>query len=819
MSLNKYNEKRHFDKTPEPAGRESKGSKQLIFVVQRHEATALHYDFRLELDGVLKSWAVPKGPSLDPEDKRLAVEVEDHPLSYAGFSGDIPEGNYGAGHVAIWDKGTYLPVDEKGQEISQTAFAENLKAGHIRFVLDGTALKGRFSLVRTRLKGGGDKNNWLLFKARDEFSEADYDAENIPPAVHQVPDKKNKKATPNKEKKFKKHIHPMTARLHDGAFDDKDWIFEIKWDGYRAIAEVNHGDVRLYSRNGLNFESDYPAVFQALQQLPIDAVLDGEIVAFDKNGNPDFQKLQSAKKENIQLTYNVFDLLYMDGESVENLPLLERKKLLKEILPSSGIVLYSDHVSGQGKDFFRVVQERGLEGMMAKKGKSLYREGRRTEDWLKVKHVQTDEAIICGYTEPKGSRRFFGSLLLGMYQEGRLTYIGHTGTGFNAQTLESLYETMQAYKTDESPFSAKVKVNNPVTWLRPELVANIKYAEITNDGIRRHPVYVGLRTDKPASEVTGEDAASLKPKAAMNKDESRKAGNRKVPVTHTDKVYWPEERITKGEMIDYYQQIAKTILPYLKDRPLSLKRNPNGIQDQGFFHKDAGGDAPEWVTTKEIRSESSDRDVNYIICNNEATLVYLANLGTIELNPWHSTIKHLDNPDYMILDLDPSGQNSFNDVVDVALAVREILDKAGAVSYPKTSGSSGIHIYVPMGGKYTYDQVSLFSQIVANLTTKLLPDLATVERSLKKRSKSAIYVDYGQNHIGQTVAAPYSLRPRPHAPVSAPLHWKEVKPGLAIGDFNIKNMKARIEKEGDLFRPVLKKGVDLEKCLKRLENK
>jgi len=811
MSLKKYNQKRHFNDTPEPEGKAAKDGQQLIFVVQRHDASSLHYDFRLELNGVLKSWAVPKGPSMNPADKRLAVAVEDHPVSYATFSGDIPAGNYGAGHVDIWDNGTYIPVNAGGQEISQKEFARDLAAGHIRFEMYGQKLKGRFSLVRTHMKGGSQPN-WLLLKAKDNDTTKDAET------GHALSLPSQPAAPSETSKKFTRFIHPMTARLHEGAFDDKDWIFEIKWDGYRAVAELDgKSGVKLYSRNGLDFSTDYPPVYDALQQLKINAVLDGEIVAFDENGNPDFQQLQNAKNNKANLVYNVFDLLYLDGKSVEQLPLLKRKELLKKLLLASGIIKYCDHIAGSGKDFFHVMQERGLEGMMAKKADSIYEEGRRSNDWLKVKHVQTDEAIICGYTEPKGARKFFGALLLGMYQEGKLTYIGHAGTGFDAETLKSLYDTMQAYKTDESPFSEKVKINSPVTWLRPELVANIKYTEVTKEGIRRHPVFMGLRKDKSAEEVTGADALPPENPHTMREETTIKAGNRKVPVTNPDKIYWPEEGYTKGDMITYYQSVAKVLLPYLKNRALSLKRNPNGITDRGFFHKDAGDDAPEWVATKAIWSESSKRDVDYIICNNEATLVYLANLGCIELNPWHSRVDSLNNPDYMILDLDPSDNNTFNDVIDLALGIKGILDEAGAAAYPKTSGSSGIHIYVPMGGKYTYDEVSLFAELVANIATQRLPAIATTERSLKKRSKSQIYVDFGQNHIGQTVAAPYSLRPKPHAPVSAPLHWKEVKHGLSITDFNLKNMATRLEKEGDLFKAVLGKGVDLKKALKKLE--
>jgi bifunctional non-homologous end joining protein LigD len=628
----------------------------------------------------------------------------------------------------------------------------------------------------------------------------------------------------------------MTARLHDRAFDDPDWIFEIKWDGYRAIAECRGKSSRLYSRNGLSFSKDYPMVDDAVKAIRRRMVLDGEIVAFNEKGNPEFQLLQNARNNGAQLLYYVFDLLYLDGKSVEHLPTLERKALLKKVLPEGDIIRYCDHVAGDGKAFFKVMQSRGLEGMIAKKGSGVYREGKRSEDWLKIKHVITDEAVICGYTEPRGSRKYFGALILGDYSSGKLEYIGHTGTGFDTETLQQLYETMQAYRTDESPFEEHVPVNAPVAWLRPELVCHVKYTEITKDGIRRHPVYMGLRKDKEAKEVNRADAKqaaekvtgkrsgkalkrTAKPGSAPKNEQAMedyvKAGKHKVPVTNRDKIFWPEEGYTKGDVIAYYNAISKYILPYLKGRPLSLLRNPNGIKDRGFFHKDAGNDAPDWVRTEKIWSESSNKDVNYIIAEDKATLIYLANLGCIEFNPWHSRVGQLEYPDYLLIDLDPSDKNTFDQVIETAQAVREVCDSIGIPAFAKTSGSTGIHIYVPMGAKYTYEQVNSFAEIIALRTVELAPDFTSVERSIKKRGP-AIYADYMQNNIAQTVAAPYSLRPKPHATVSAPLDWKEVRKGLDMQRFNIHTMLKRIEAKGDLFKPVLGRGINMEAALKKL---
>lgn len=605
----------------------------------------------------------------------------------------------------------------------------------------------------------------------------------------------------------------MLAKLHDEPFNDPDWIFEIKWDGYRAVAELAASTVKLYSRNGLSFEKDYPAVYGALSALKINAVLDGEIVGLNDEGLPSFQLLQNEGRHSGNLCYYVFDLLYHEGISTEQLPLLERKQLLKSILPQSDVIRYCDHVAEKGKEFFGVMQERGMEGMIAKNSKSVYTEGGRTPDWLKVKHILTDEAIICGYTAPKGQRRFFGALVLGRYLDGKLEYLGHTGTGFNHEVLAELFETMQALITDYNPFGKKIPVNGEVTWLEPTLVANIKFTEKTENGLFRHPVYMGLRKDKAAKEVTGADAAQPEKTTIMNT--TKKVGGHAVALTNTDKVWWPDEGYTKGDVLAYYDGISKYMLKYLKGRPMSLRRNPNGITDQGFFHKDAGEHAPEWVETKTIRSDSTGKDVDYILCNNKATLLYMANLGCIEINPWHSRTADLEHPDYLIMDLDPADKNTFGQVIETANAVKQVLDSAGVTAFVKTSGSTGIHIYVPLGGRYSYEQSNAFAGIIAAKTNELVPDFTSLERSLKKRGNN-IYIDFMQNNMGQTVAAPYSLRPKPHAPVSTPLEWKEVKTGLSIEQFNITNIFKRLDKKGDLFAGLLTKKTDMAKALKKL---
>lgn len=623
------------------------------------------------------------------------------------------------------------------------------------------------------------------------------------------------------DRKYKQFIVPMMAKLHDTPFDDPEWIFEIKWDGYRAVADIAGKETKLYSRNGLSFAKQYSEVFNELKKIRKKVVLDGEIVALDEKGMPNFQLLQQhGEHPEAELVYYVFDCLYVNGKSIEHSPLLERKEILKRILPQSDTIRYCDHIEGQGKEFFRLMKKQGLEGMIAKRADSVYKENYRSDDWLKVKQVQTLEAIIAGYTEPRNSRKHFGALVLGMYKKGKLSYIGHTGTGFDDKTLRYLYDKMQAYRSGHSPFKEKVPVNGKVTWLEPELVCNIKYSEETQNGILRHPVFMGLRIDKEAGEIS-EEAQDINAKKDVHTknsdmDKTKTVNGNKVSVTHIDKIYWPQEGYTKGDMIEYYNKVYKYISKYLKNRPESLRRTPNGITDEGFFHKDAGDAAPDWVDTYKMWSESANKEINYIVCNNKATLLYMANLGCIELNPWNSRVNTVDNPDYLVIDIDPSEKNTFDQVVDTALMVKEIFDKCGCPTFCKTSGATGLHVYVPLGAKYDYEHARDFAHTIAMVAQEQLEDFTSLERSLSKRGKDKIYIDYLQNRPGQTLSCAYSLRPKIHAPVSTPLEWKEVKHGLKPTDFNIKNTIERLEKKGDLFTPVLGKGIDMVKALKKL---
>ena len=624
----------------------------------------------------------------------------------------------------------------------------------------------------------------------------------------------------------------MLAKLYEEAFNDKEWIFEIKWDGYRAIADLSAKNFLFYSRNGISFYEKFQKVSKDFDQQTQKIILDGEIVAYDENGKPSFQLLQQiGDNPDLALVYQVFDLLWLNGHSTEELPLLQRKELLKEALIETDMIKYCDHIPEKGIDFFNQMKKMKLEGMIAKKADSKYIENHRTSDWLKIKFTDTEEAIICGFTEPRGSRKGFGALILGKYADGELIYSGHTGTGFNNESLNQLHETLKKIITKISPFENIPKTNMPVTWVKPELVCEIKYSEITKDGIFRHPVFIAIREDKNPEEVDNflgktnhinKKSIEMKDKVPSKKNEESEKeiilDKHQVKLTNQNKIYFPKDDITKGDVIEYYQSVAKYILPHLKNRPLSLNRFPNGIEEQSFYQKDASDNIPDWIKTTQVYSESNDKYIDYIYCNDKSTLAYLNNLGCIDLNPWNSSLPDLEHPDYLVLDLDPSKKNTFDDVIEAALQVNEVLNSIKIKSYCKTSGSTGIHIYIPMGGKYEFDQVKDFAHIVMKQVNEKLPKITTLERNLQKRDDKKIYLDYLQNRTGQTLASAYSLRPKQGASVSMPLDWEEVIPGLKPTDFTIHNALERIEKKGDLFKPVLGKGVDMMKALELLQN-
>lgn len=807
MALDDYIKKRKFNSTPEPTGDLDKDNANR-FVIQRHQARRLHYDLRLEMEGVLKSWAVPKGPSMNPSDKRLAIMTEDHPVKYLTFHGTIPKGNYGAGVMDIWDEGKYEVLEsEKG-----TDPIKQLEKGDLKIEFFGKKIKGTFALVRTQR--GEEKNQWLLIKKKDAYAtDLDYDAEVFSSSTKEIKLGKVKSLNP------KEFIKPMLASSAKKIFKNPDWVFELKWDGYRVITNINKGKVELYSRNGISYNSKFALLKKELESIPHDCILDGEVVIVDKKGKPDFQKLQNydAEKTKGQLRYYVFDLLHLNGHDTISLPLLERKSLLPDILEGLENVLFCDHIAAMGPTLYERALEAGMEGVIAKKADSLYSPGYRSENWLKIKDTNSVEVIICGYTDSVGGGSIFGSLILGKYQDEKLTYVGNCGTGFSSSDQKDLLKMMRMLETEKNPFGKKLALKGRVpNWIEPKLICEVKFLEWTKSGLMRHPVYKGLRNDKDLEEVTPQHPKKIASKKGKDSASHLMVDGISVPVSNLEKIYWPEAGYTKYDLIDYYLNISDTILPYLIDRPQNLHRHPNGISKPSFYQKD-NDTLPDWVETVKIYSESSKKDIDYLLCQNEASLLYMANLGCIEINPWNSTIQQLENPTYTVIDIDPSDKNTFGQVIEVALAAKEVLDLAKIKGYCKTSGSTGLHIYLPLDEKYSYDQARDFTKLLCYYIHEKLPKLTSMERAVKNR-KNKIYLDYLQNRRGQTVAAPYCVRPKMGAPVSAPLSWKEVKPGLEILNFTIKNLPERIALTGDWFKPVLKKGVDMERAIDALGN-
>ncbi|WDF55005.1 DNA ligase D [Mucilaginibacter sp. KACC 22063] len=846
MGLKEYEKKRDFNKTSEPKGGKS-DNKELKFVVQRHHASHLHYDFRLELDGVLKSWAVPKGPSMNPGDKRLAMMVEDHPYDYRTFEGVIPNGEYGAGIVIVWDQGTYESLAEDPADNIKALHA-GLKKGDLKFRLHGEILRGEFALVKLH----SDEKSWLLIKHKDDYAVTTaYNSEDfVPDNIKELLNNKS-----GKTKKLPKHqnaadiyhevagdeyvkqeadvdnpgevsvdeapksaarsYQPMMAKLEAKLFDDADWIYEHKLDGYRAVGYTGK-KAKLISRNNIDFGDKYKQIMDQVKLIDRPAVLDGEIVVEDKHGKSNFQELQnyqnSSKK--LPLKYYVFDLLMLDGHDLRSLELWKRKQLLKTLLssyPNLKNIIYHDHVEGKGAELMKEARENGWEGIIGKDKNSTYESGKRSDRWLKFKLQNSQEAIICGFTRPEGSRHYFGSLILGIKEGGKLRYIGNVGTGFNDVSLKNVYNRMEPLMTKDRTLAEKVHQRGPVTWVKPELVCEVWYSEWTGENHLRHPVFKGLRLDKQPENVVPET-----PDTQLADDQTIKLNGHSIKLTHQNKLWWKNEGITKGQLLHYYMQVADYMVPYMKDKPISMRRQPNGIEDDGFFQKDVDpGQIPAWVKTQPLYSDSIKKDVNWIIGKDAATLVLLANMGCIEINPWLSSYKKPENPEFVVIDIDPHDV-PFTWAVEVALKTKEIFDRMQLDVFIKTSGSKGLHIFCHVGSKYDYDFIRVFAEYVANLVHDELPDTTSIERSPAKRPKK-VYIDFLQNRRGQTIAAPYSARPKPGATVSMPLHWHEVNDNLKLSDYTIFNALERIKAVDDPWAKILDSKADLKKALKLMK--
>jgi bifunctional non-homologous end joining protein LigD len=775
QKLSEYRKKRDPKKTPEPFTGKRKG-KEPIFVVQRHDARRLHYDFRLERNGALASWAVPKGIPLEPGQQHLAVHVEDHPLGYATFEGEIPKGEYGAGTVEIWDKGTYELLEEK-------------KNGGLTVRLHGERLKGTYALVPAHLNG--DEKNWLIVRKREEDGDA-----------------------PARESARRRYA-PMLATLADQVPRGAGWTFEVKWDGYRALAYLQGGDASLVSRNG----NDLTARFQSVAKEVVnavktpDCVLDGEVCALDEQGRASFSAMQQGKP-GTPIVYYVFDVLEVEGEPVIDLPLVERRKRLEQLLDKRKRTVRLSEGFDDGQALYQAAKQQGLEGIMAKRLDSRYLPGKRTRDWLKIKTHGEQEFVIAGYTKGTGRRASsFGSLVLGYYRGNELVYAGNVGTGFNSREIDKLLEKLRPLRRDTPPFREVPKMpkvrKGDVVWVEPKLVAEVEFAEWTHDGRLRAPSYKGLREDKPAEEVRREVPVA----------DRIKKGNRELKLSNLDKVFFPVEGITKGDLIEYYRTVAPVLVPHLKDRPFTMIRYPDGIEGNHFFQKDAPSHMPEWIPT--FRTLVSTREstrrkkwVNFPLVNDELALLWMVNMGCIDMNTWYSRVDKPDRPDWVLFDLDPSPDVGFPETVQVALLVKQALDAFGLVGFPKTSSAKGMHVLVPIERRHTYEDTRQFAEIVAGAIARTHRGLATTEWTKSKRR--GVLIDANQNGEGKTIASVYSVRPRPGAPVSTPLRWSEVHEQLDPLSFTMETVRERVRRHGDLFEGVLTTKQRLGEALKAL---
>ena len=638
----------------------------------------------------------------------------------------------------------------------------------------------------------------------------------------------------------------MLATLTDQPVDEAGWLYEIKWDGFRSLSYLDGARVDIRSRNNRKFNEKFYPLRKALEDWNVRAVVDGEIVAVNEVGYPDFGALQTWRSEaDGELVYYLFDLLWFEGYDLMHVPLARRREILKRIVPPTGPIRLSENFEVKGSELIRLAAKMGLEGILAKKAASTYAPGQRSRDWLKIKTVAQQEVIIGGYTRNENSSKPFSALLLGVYRGEEFVFIGPVGTGFTTPVQKDILNKLKPLETTRCPFReipdyskpSRFRPNPPkaeVTWVRPRLVAEVNYRTLSSDGTFRHPSFKGLREDKdpkevvlelpvPAEKISAAHAAFITPPASNGErktllnpgDETqvRKIGGHDLKFTNLSKVFWPESNITKRDMLNYYYQVAPYMMPYMKDRPQTLNRFPNGIHGKSFYQKDVTGKVPSWIQTHRYYSEADAKEKHFLVCTCEASLLYLASLGCLEMNPWSSRTTAPDPPDWCIIDLDPD-KNTFDQVIEAAQVTREVLTAMGVPCFCKTSGSTGLHIYIPLGAKYPYEDSREFGRVVARLVHRELPDFTSIERLTAGR-KGKMYIDFLQNRPQATVAGPYSLRPKPGAPVSMPLHWDELKKGLKISDFHLRNALSRLRETGDIFQGVLGKGIDMTSALKK----
>ncbi len=865
-----YRAKRSADRTAEPFGGALAGAKldpaasPQLFVIQMHGARRLHWDLRLEMGGVLRSWAVPRGPSLDPDDRRMAVLTEDHPIEYVDFEGVIPDGNYGAGPMIVWDRGVYtalIPMDE--------GFA----AGKLLFELHGHKLRGVWTLVRTAAGGGKE---WLLIKKPDGGSLVAGAAipgdasvlsgltiEQLRAGYDPMVETRRSLAASGapRTRVDPRAVDPMLAQAQDAPMRKDGWLFELKYDGYRVVASATARQPQMRYRSGIDATAAFPEIARGLAALPCGhVVLDGEVVVLDEHARPDFQRLQKralllrerdierATREHPVVLY-AFDLLGFEDWDLRPLPLVERKRLLAALLPAAGAIRFADHVEREGVALFEHCQRLGLEGIVGKRAESPYVAG-RSALWVKIRTEHTADFAIVGFTAPEGSRVGFGALHLAAYDGERLQYVGRVGTGFDDPTLVRIRKRLDAALIPTPVVSpappALGKIN---AWTEPILCAEVRFKHVTDDGMLRHPVFLRLREDKaftqcdlpPAARAghiptllpspDGEPVASVSPATAVEGDDERLAvdedalaqalvhgvtdGVRRVTISNPDKLFWPDDGYRKRDLIGFYERVSPWLLPYLRDRPLVLTRYPDGITGKSFFQKNAPPYVPSWIRTQTMWSEHAGREIEYFVCDHPESLAYVANLATIPLHVWGSRLTDLQHPDWCILDLDPKGA-PFPDVVRVAFAIRALCDEIDLPVFLKTSGSTGLHVLLPLGRRCTFEQCRQLGEVLARVVSNRLRDIATIERHVPAR-RGRVYIDYLQNGHRRLLVAPLSVRPLRRAPVSTPLAWDELRPDLDTHDFNIATVPARLEASaGDPMRAVLDFVPDLPAVLERL---
>ena len=815
--LSLYNQKRDFKKTPEPEGKVPH-KKGFSYLIQKHAASHLHYDFRLELDGTLKSWAVAKGPSIDPEVKRLAIEVEDHPVAYGSFEGIIPKGQYGGGTVMLWDNGTWQPEGD-----AQAA----LKKGHLNFELFGKRLKGKWSLIRIRSnspKYSNNKNNWLLIKKDDEFANHGDEDELLKKSItsivssrtmEEIAEEKNKVWQSNKKNlsekpaakskvKFKPFIKPQLATLSDHTPQGENWIHEIKFDGYRNLAYIESGEVKMLTRNNIDWTDRYPTLVKELQKLPVkNAILDGEIVALDKEQRSNFLTLQEyLKAENDEaLQYYLFDILYLDGRDLTALPLLERKAELKKILEKKKLrnIFYSEHFDFQGEKFFKKLCHLNYEGLVSKLTNQPYKPG-RGKDWLKSKCHRRQEFVIGGYTLRQGHSNILAALLIGYYDNHELIYAGKVGTGLNSQSREDVLSKLKKLRQDKAPFAEISRANSRgVTFVKPELVCEVEFSEWTVGGALRHPSFQGLRLDKLPKQIKREvPIHNIEEDSSKNSEDKKiepvKASKKnsqniisEIKITHPERIVYPKHNLTKLDLVEYYDKISDLILPHLENRFISLVRCPQGLEGECFFQRHENVASP-FVHELNI----NEGDISYIYIKDKKGLLSLIQFGVIEIHAWGSRIDNVNKPDRIVFDLDPDEKIPFEKVVEAAADIKLRLDDLGLDSFLRTTGGKGLHVVVPIKPNYEWEVVKAFCKAFAAKMESDDPQKYITNMNKEKR-KGKIFIDYLRNDLTSTAITSFSARARENATVATPLAWEELDYHLDPQKFTITSIFQRLE--------------------------